>query len=310
MTPRDMEKTLRMSEQMTDGTPAAAALQKKPVVWLHWSADALIGRNWGDKLNPALVRFLSGRKVRHGNELPADRGDRTVYSVIGSHIARSEAHWTVWGTGFISLDQKMRAAPKQICAVRGPLTQRKLTGMGIACPQVYGDAALLYPAMHAAPRAIKYDLGIIQHIREAGEIPLPPMDDAVSVKVIDITGGLTEVIDEIVSCRRIVSSSLHGQIAAHAYGVPASWVSFSDRPKGDGFKFRDYWATAGNAEVQPTPVTAATTMRDLAALRTPVTEVLDLDALIDCCPFMDDDRKHKVSRLVRKNFRMHDLLGA
>lgn len=119
-------------------------------VYLHWPLSKFVDANWGDKLNPVLVGFLSGREVIHANELPEDAPDRTAYSMIGSHIARSQSHWVIWGTGFISSDQEMRAAPKKICSVRGPGTKAKLESSGIPCPAVFGDAAVFYPAMHPA----------------------------------------------------------------------------------------------------------------------------------------------------------------
>jgi hypothetical protein len=120
----------------------------------------------------------------------------------------------------------LRNALKKICAVRGPLTRKHLQAGGMSCPEVFGDAAIFYTALYPATRAIKYELGIVQHIREVGIVPLPRADDTLSVKFIDIGAGLTKVIDDIVSCRRIVSSSLHGIIAAHAFGVPAHFHSW------------------------------------------------------------------------------------
>lgn len=53
------------------------------------------------------------------------------------------------------------------------------------------------------------------------------------------------VVDRIRACRVILSSSLHGLVVAHAYGIPAAWVQFSDKLSGDGSKFRDHAASIG-----------------------------------------------------------------
>ncbi|WBQ19334.1 glycosyltransferase family 2 protein [Sphingobium yanoikuyae] len=288
--------------------PSTDADPKEPI-WLHWAHDKVIGTNWGDKLNPALATFLAQRPVKHWKDAPEISDMQPVYSVIGSHIARSKENSVIWGTGFLSSEEEIKSTPRQICAVRGPLTRAKLLSQNIECPAVFGDAALLYPAMHPASRDIVWDLGIIQHIREANVEPLSIIDGDFRVKIIDISGGLADVINDIVRCRRIVSSSLHGIIASHAYGVPAAWIKFSDRPKGDGFKFHDYWATAGRNDVEPWLVGADTTIEQLAAIRSPVAAVPDVDALIEACPFMSYRRKEDIRRLMEKNFRMTDIIG-
>ena len=63
--------------------------------------------------------------------------------------------------------------------------------------------------------------------------------------MIDIRWPLEEVIKTTLSCACIVSSSLHGLIFAHSYGIPAAQVEFADKPGGDGIKFLDYYAAGG-----------------------------------------------------------------
>mgnify|MGYP000288702261 CR=1 FL=1 len=57
------------------------------------------------------------------------------------------------------------------------------------------------------------------------------------------------VAKEITKCRSIISSSLHGIIAAHAYNIPAAWVNFGIM-KGDGIKFEDHYLSLGLDPVQ------------------------------------------------------------
>ena len=92
-------------------------------------------------------------------------------------------------------------------------------------------------------------------------------------------------IDQILSCQAIASSSLHGLIAADAYGIPSVWIELSDKVHGNGFKFRDYFLSVGRPDRPPLQVNDATRPEEVrdrveaAAIR------CDLNALWDACPF-------------------------
>lgn len=49
-----------------------------------------------------------------------------------------------------------------------------------------------------------------------------------------------ELIDHLCRASFVISSSLHGVVFAHAYGVPAVPVDLGGRVKGNGWKFLDY----------------------------------------------------------------------
>ena len=56
------------------------------------------------------------------------------------------------------------------------------------------------------------------------------------------TDNIESLIDEIVQCDLIVSSSLHGIVFSHAYGIPAYHIEFKDFFKNGNFKFKDYYS--------------------------------------------------------------------
>lgn len=264
----------------TESPPADAIV-------VEWPAGPEILRNWGDKLNPVLVQQLSGRAViNHGD--PKRDKSAPVHLVIGSGLANTRANKLAWGSGFINAEQRLRETPREICAVRGPLSRAHVIETEGSCTDVLGDAALLCPLIYLPQIAPSYDVGLILHFREAGMEPLPMLPEGRSVLLIDINGGIEEVIDNILSCRHIVSSSLHGIIAAHAYGVPATWMSLSDRPKGDGFKFRDYWASVGRPDITPTLWQPGSAIDYDTTVATPGDRVLvDLYRLLRAAPFLD-----------------------
>ncbi len=74
------------------------------------------------------------------------------------------------------------------------------------------------------------------------------MDTDSEVKKINLgTSDIEGTLTEILSCEKIVSSSLHGIILADAYGIPSAWLS-STTPKGLEFKFYDYFISVNKIE--------------------------------------------------------------
>ena len=150
---------------------------------------------------------------------------------------------------------------------------------------MYGDPALLVPA-YFAPRVEKtHKYGIVarwseERWREAGIAP--------DVKLIDLGSADVEgVIEEMLSCRYIITGSLHGLIMADAYGIPSAWV-ITGTAEGGAFKFFDYFSTVNKfRNSQPfdftRPVTAAR-LRDLDYDSRPIR--FDHRKLLDACPFL------------------------
>jgi hypothetical protein len=136
-----------------------------------------------------------------------------------------------------------KPSPKaRYLAVRGPLTRDVVLRAGGDCPEVYGDPALLLPLVYlrSAFRERRHDIGLVPHyvdLKAARNYGLPIINP--------LRADPLEVVNEILACRAILSSSLHGIIVAHAYGIPAAWVRLSDRLDGDDTKFRDYAASVG-----------------------------------------------------------------
>lgn len=291
---------------------AAEAPAPANAVVVEWPVQEDILRNWGDKLNAPLIQALSGRPVMNHKDPRRDK-EAPVHLVIGSGLANTSPTKLVWGSGFLNSQMRLKASPQQICAVRGPLSRRHVLETEGECPDVFGDPALLYPLVYMPQVEPRFDVGVIQHFREAGIAPLPLLPEGSSVRIIDINGGIEEVIDAIVSCRHIVSSSLHGIIAAHAYGVPATWVRFTDLPKGDGFKFQDYWASMGRDDMEPIQYRPGEVLDVQAGISTPGEGILvDLYRLLRACPFIDPGRAEKLvhrAKTLRKQASPFSILN-
>ena len=69
------------------------------------------------------------------------------------------------------------------------------------------------------------------------------------IKVINlINTNIESVINDILSCEKTISSSLHGLIVSDAYNIPNTWVKFDNNIKGDDTKFHDYFKSVNRSD--------------------------------------------------------------
>jgi len=253
--------------------------------------------DWGERLNSELIHKLSGLPVAHIKDVTGWQ-NRPVFRVIGGNLKSLSDNDIIWGMGLSGPAYEAEKIPSQICAVRGPLTRERLMDVGIACPEIYGDPAVLYPLIFRPEVQPQHDFGIILDGGEASGIGSIELPASGSVLHIDICGGLQEVVRSILSCKIIVSASLHGIICAHAYGLPAYWMTADDPPHGN-FEFLDYFRSIGWDEVEPTRLSAEWRMQ-FGSLVEPDRPMVNGLMLIDSCPFLSSTRKqHWKGKLVR-----------
>lgn len=190
--------------------------------------------NFGDVLSPRLVKQLTRSRVSR-----SDSGSRLL--AVGSILKWARRGDVVWGCGHAAAKHAAYTGADIRC-VRGPVSEWLLRGHGVVAPPVYGDPALLLRVLYKPAKAERrYSLGLVPHYVDAR---LPHLQEAAEDEdtlVVDITGPLETVIEQIASCDAVASSSLHGVIAAEAYGIPAVWLELSDQVVGNGMKFRDYY---------------------------------------------------------------------
>jgi len=200
--------------------------------------------NWGDDINFKVGEILSGQKV-----IPYRYRvfDSTNYLFIGSVIQwYCNSNSVIWGAGLLHEVEKLEK-PKNVLAVRGPLTRNELLKCGIDCPEVYGDPALILPRIYSPEIKKRYKIGIILHYSEIGKVEaqLPMGYSVKDVLFINISnyGKWESFIDQILSCEVILSSSLHGVIVSEAYGVPNLWTSFGYHLASEKtyFKYKDFY---------------------------------------------------------------------
>ena len=248
-----------------------------PLYW--WQDDD--HNNFGDQLGPYMVEKLSGKPVFR----VAPGCLRKHHLTVGSILKYSGSKSVVWGSGILNRFQKFKL-PMRVHAVRGPLTRDRILQLGGSCPEIYGDPALLLPRIYDRPVARRYALGVVPHFIDYARVTRM-LGDEEGVALIDLSQPVERVVDSIRACEYIVSSSLHGLIVAHAYGIPAMWVRFSDKLAGDGVKFSDYFLSVNFPDFSPLELEGI----DVPRLREKIDALhpgdidIDLDALLGVCPF-------------------------
>jgi len=198
-------------------------------VW--WAKKPKPG-NFGDVLTPVLLDYFG---IDH--EYGADTYDTLC---IGSIARMAKPGVTVLGSGILSVQEELdpRADWR---FVRGPITRNNLLMSGGDCPPVYGDPALLLPLLCDESRK-RFDIGIVPHYTDYELVKnMYPEHRVINV----LSWEPLKVAQEITECRSIVSSSLHGIICAHAFGIPVAWAKFGSTIKGNDVKFYDHYSALG-----------------------------------------------------------------
>jgi hypothetical protein len=244
-----------VSSDLLDIVASKAAV---PVSWVTPPAgdDYL---NLGDALSPVIVAMMSGLPVTH---VPSKSSKTRLAAVgtIGHMMAGGHVH--VWGTGTSPNLNPGQHGQEKVAygrpdntrftfhATRGPFSRRVL-GAQASDPAVFGDPLWLLPHFHDAPREKTHELGVILHLAELSErtFDARPKDtegrhhvsasEKGSVKLINTVTpttipALRQRLDEILSCKRIVSTSLHGMVFAESYGIPCLYFSPRSRSTGLG----------------------------------------------------------------------------
>lgn len=210
----------------------------------YWSSSSETVLNFGDAINPLVLTHLSGREVVHVSRVAPYLRPPTLYG-IGSILDNlKNPKSVVLGSGFKSQKARLRAHPLAVAVVRGPLTKGLFEQHGVKCPERFCDPGLVVSQLFPHPRKNQGYIGIVPHYADKSIVARWQLNPE-RHRIIDIESRPEDFIAALSECSHIVSSSLHGIIAAHAYGLPAVWMKISANVVGDGFKFADYLLSVG-----------------------------------------------------------------
>jgi pyruvyltransferase len=109
------------------------------------------------------------------------------------------------------------------------------------------------------------------------------------ILVINVLDSVEKVLDDIYSCEKTLSSSLHGIIASNTYGIASTWVEFSKKLTGDGSKFIDYFLSINTKPYKPVnlinEIPNSKILIDIANKNGRMINQIDIDKLMKTCPF-------------------------
>ena len=222
-------------------------MDKKNVNLIYFVGDS--NGNFGDELSKVVVNKYINKNT-HNLFLNKFKKENINFIAIGSMIQAAKNDYVVWGSGLIT-DKPSRGLNDyrrlNIHAIRGPLSRKFIQNMklNIEVPEIYGDPALLCSEFIQPDRLPNFadKIGIVPHY--SNHIKIKKMFNESTLNksdyiFIDPLGLHMEVLKKIISCKYIISNSLHGLIISDAYNVPNVWLNIQIAHHPD-FKFLDYF---------------------------------------------------------------------
>lgn len=263
--------------------------------------------NFGDALNYPFVEYLSGKKVLLSKFIPKFiLASEKSYTVIGSILQVSKDNCIIWGAGFISNKNSRVPKPHKIHAVRGPLTRQVFLDNNIECPEVYGDPALLMPFIYNPKIQKKYKIGFLPHFVNKNSEYITCFENNSDCLIMNILirQDYKGLINKMLSCDYIVTSSLHGLIIAHSYNIPVLWVNYSVELEGGRFKFDDYLLSVNKQNSNPLFINKHYKIEEYIALMDAEKIDFDYKNLLESCPFICESAKKEIIATIEKREKL------
>lgn len=198
------------------------------------------GFNAGDFFALWIAPMVSGRIPN----LPSDpKTNKCSLAVVGSIL-----QWGIrykWGPGFIEPTKNLQKDTEKVFALRGPESYNiaQSSPYATTVSKVYGDPGLLMSWYYQPHNQTKsYSLCLIPHYVETNAPALAGILSGWNgAHQLNIKDPLFHIMDEIVKCEFVLSSSLHGIIFSDSYGVPNAHMTLTNHVTGGNFKFDDYF---------------------------------------------------------------------
>ena len=144
----------------------------------------------------------------------------------------------MWGSGTL-FDQHEIGWPQRlhVHALRGALTAERVGVRGITL----GDPGILSSRLIRQPKKDSYVAAVPHFLDKRRLADLPK-----HWRLVGPDQPVDDVLTQIASAELVLSSSLHGLIAADLFGIPCVWIAFlGGQPDSPTHKFLDYASTRG-----------------------------------------------------------------
>ncbi len=195
--------------------------------------------NFGEAIISIIIKWISGHDIKY---VPATTKGKLL--CIGSELGQGVVQEgdIIWGYGAKHARPIKIPRNVSVLAVRGYWT-KDLIDVSV---DVVGDPGTLLPLIYTPEVEKEYVIGVIPHYIDKNQFSVS--NDILNI---DITSDPFDIIDNINRCEVIISTSMHGAIAAESYGIPVVWLQVSDKIRGVHFKWNDYISSSGREEQSP-----------------------------------------------------------
>lgn len=275
------------SSQQAVGQPSATkrtdvSVYERGIPLYYWDARTWQDfTNFGDILSEKIVERMVGHRIATtlNNSLLTECGKRKLLA-LGSIVHMAEDNDVIWCSGINGkhpdkTDKKFyRFTQLDVRAVRGPLTRQFLMDMGINCPEVYGDPALLLPRLFPEFKKSENpsrEYVIIPHYSDEHLFANHP-------NLLTVKEDWDELIRQVLDSKFVIATSLHGVIVAEAFGIPTRYLKVSDEEP--LFKYADYYYGTNRHDFK-----YATTVEEALQMGGEPLPECDLDKLMQSFPF-------------------------
>ena len=204
---------------------------------LYWYRAGASGKNFGDRLGPLLLERFAG--VRSVWASAADAEIITVGSIV-THLP-PDRRWrgVVLGSGTIDSRESRDLSLAKVLAVRGRLTR---SACKVPPRTPLGDPGILVADLFPdVVRKQTKGVAVLPHYADKALVRRHP-----NATRIDVLAEPRTIVEKIAAAKVLITSSLHGLIAADALGVPHV-LEPHEAVIGGMWKFQDYASAFGDS---------------------------------------------------------------